>query len=118
MDIHVYLHDASEGTTHQILREVLAGLRHLTKQGDRIMSTMQDVQNDLEQIKQGVGDYIAQRDAIDVDLKAQLAAALANAGVSPEEQAAIDKAFTTAEEAKALLAPPVPVEPPADTPPV
>jgi hypothetical protein len=43
MDIHVYLHDASEGTTHSLLREVLAGLRQLTQQGEKIMSAVDDL---------------------------------------------------------------------------
>lgn len=91
---------------HHQLDRVEKLLHHLLHRQEHIMATMQDVQNDLDQIKQQTGDYIAKRDAIDVDLKAQLAAAIAAAGVSPEEQAAIDAAFQTAEDAKGLLTPP------------
>lgn len=75
------------------------------------MATMQQVLDDLDEIKTKATDYIAGRDAIDVQLRADLAAALANAGVSAEEQAAIDTAFAKAEDAKAVLTPPV-VTPP------
>ncbi len=96
------------------------------------MATLQQVQDDLNQIKQQTGDYIAARDAIDAvlnqtiaDLQAQLAgllvqlnAALANDATDAatiasltqqiaDTQVAVDAAFTTAEEAKALLVPPV-----------
>lgn len=75
--------------------------------------TMQEVKDELDLIKSRTGDYIAKRDAIDEQLKADLAAALANAGVSVEEQADIDAAFTKAEEALALVTPPTvdPVDP-------
>jgi hypothetical protein len=61
------------------------------------------VLDDLDQIKKQAGDYIAGRDAIDVQLRADFAAATAAAGISPAEQQAIDNAFSKAEQAKALL---------------
>lgn len=66
-------------------------------------ATMQQVLDDLDQIKKQAGDYISGRDAIDVQLRADLAAATASAGISPAEQQAIDSAFAKAEQAKALL---------------
>lgn len=86
---------------------VNAQLNQILKQGAKIMSTMQEVLADLDDIKAKGVAYIAGRDAVDVQLRADLAAALAAAGISPSEQADIDLAFTKAEEAKALLTPPV-----------
>jgi hypothetical protein len=70
---------------------------------ETMTATMQNVLDDLDQIKKQAGDYIAGRDAIDTQLRADLAAATAAAGISPAEQAAIDSAFSKAEQAKALL---------------
>lgn len=88
----------------------------LTNQG-KIMASIQDLQATLDTVKQETGDYIAQRDAIDVtlnatiaDLTAQLATGAANAATV---QAGIDAAFVTAEEAKRALAPPTGVVVPA-----
>jgi ABC-type transporter Mla subunit MlaD len=82
----------------------------INQRSDQIMATIQQVQDDLDQIKQQSSDYIAARDAIDVtlnatiaDLTAQLAAGKADAATV---QAGIDAAFDKAEADKGLLVPP------------
>lgn len=44
MDIHVYLHDAHDDKTHQMLVQVLSALGQLNIQGAQIMATLADVQ--------------------------------------------------------------------------
>jgi len=70
------------------------------------MATVQQISADLDVIKQNTVDYIAKRDAIDVDLKKQLADALAAAGVTAATQEQVDALFAKAEDDKALLQPP------------
>lgn len=103
---HYFHHVPSEDSG--LLREVLGIVKALKAQGVTMSATMQQVLDDLDNIKTQAGTYIAGRDAIDVQLRADLAAALAAAGISPAEQADIDSAFSKAEEALALLTPPVP----------
>lgn len=92
------------------LDTLLANQQTLIAQGVKTMADIQQVLDDLDQIKTQSAAYIAARDAIDVtlnatiaDLTAQLAAGTANAAVV---QAGIDAAFVKAEEDKGLLVPP------------
>lgn len=100
IDVHHYLHFEAEHRIETLLHQLIA-------QGTKTMATMQEVLADLDDLKAKGVAYIAGRDAVDVQLRADLAAALAAAGISPAEQADIDLAFSKAEEAKALLTPPV-----------
>src|SRR5476651_728497 len=75
-----------------------------------IMASIDQVNADLDTIKQEAADYIAKRDAIDVtlnqeisDLTKQVAAGTASAATI---QTGIDAAFAKAEAAKDALAPP------------
>lgn len=81
------------------------------------MATIQDLQQDIATIKQETGDYIAARDAIDADLKAQIATLTGQLAQGQADaatvQAGIDAAFADAETAKAALAPPATTPPAA-----
>ena len=92
-------------------------LRTIINNTEKIMATMQQVLDDLDTIKVNALDYVAKRDAIDVQKDADLAAALAKVpGIPADVQAQIDAAFAKAEEDKAQLAPVVP--PVVEAPPV
>jgi hypothetical protein len=105
--IDVYHHFPGDDRVMAKLGQIDAKLDAVSGAQQTMSATMQQVLDDLDQIKTQAGTYIAGRDAIDVQLRADLAAARAGTGISPAEQQAIDAAFTKAEEAKALLVPPV-----------
>lgn len=82
----------------------------ILSKGTRLMATVEELNDDMDAIKQKTVDYIAGRDAIDVtlnatiaDLTAQLAAGAATAA---QVQDGINAAFVKAEAEKALLTPP------------
>ncbi len=91
---------------------IVASLNAILSKGKQAMATMQQVLDDLNAFAQEVTDYVASRDAIDTDLKAQLAAAIAAAG-GAATQDQVDAAFAAAEAAKASLTPPAPPAPAA-----
>ncbi len=96
---HHYLHSGGQDQTVALLNQLITG------QG-KLMATMQQVIDDIKGFQQEVTDFIAARDKVDADLKAQLDAALA-AGAGAASQAQVDEAFAAAEAAKALIVPPV-----------
>ena len=83
-------------------------LNCLIEQGEYLMATMKEVLDKLDKIATATDEYITGRDAVDTQLRADLAAALANAGVSADEQVDIDAAFAKADADLAKLTPPVP----------
>jgi cytochrome c556 len=90
----------------------------LIKEGQTMTGhTLQEIKDDLDTIKTQTGAYIAARDAIDADLRQQIAALTAASGQIPQAvQDDIDAAFSKAEDAKAAIPQP-PVNPPPDDPP-
>lgn len=105
MRIDCFHHGCPNSTTEIQARldQIAELLTGLTEKVDTIMATMQQVLDDLDVIKQEAAAYIAGRDAIDVDLRAQIAALVA---ANPAVQADVDAAFQKAEDAKGLLAAP------------
>jgi hypothetical protein len=69
--------------------------------------TVQDLQNDLDALKQDISNYIAARDAADVGLKQQVvdltAAHVTDQAALDAMNTGIEAAFTKAEEARALI---------------
>src|SRR6266567_1985336 len=79
------------------LDSVIAGQVNAAQQGAQIMSKIEDVIADLDAIKAETGDYIAGRDKIDADFKAEIAdltaQLAAGTATAAQVQAGIDSAF-------------------------
>lgn len=111
VDVHLHFGSVAINLDGGQGRVSLADIADLiNERSNQIMDKLQQISDDLDTIKQQSADYIAARDAIDADLKAQIATLTANDAVT---QAGIDAAFTKAEEAKGLLAVPAPAAPAA-----
>jgi len=96
MDIHVFLH-SGDRVEFEAIKSQLATL---TIQGVRMMATLQQIADDVAAeatVISGISTLID-------GLETQLAAALANSGITPEVQAQIDTIFAGAEANKAALA--------------
>jgi len=88
MDVHVYLHDV----------EVVRLLKKILKKEDIIMATLQELGPILASISSEVDKVSADTD----NLLAQLAA-IPTGGLTPEQQAALDEAVTSATAIAARL---------------
>lgn len=78
-------------------RHSIAGLLQRT---NAMAATMQQVLDDLDEIKTGFDDYVAKRDKIDDGLRDEISKLVA---ANPALQAQVDSAFQKAEAQKALL---------------
>jgi hypothetical protein len=80
------------------LHWIARALRHLLEQGEYIMSTLQQIQDNEALEGTAVGHLADAVDALiaaDVQLRADLQAALATAGLSQADQAKVDGVFAT-----------------------
>jgi hypothetical protein len=93
MDFHHHGTDSARPEALHVLHKIWA-LRNF------MAATMQQVLDDLDEIKTEFDAYVTKRDNIDDGLRAEIAKLLAG---NPAVQAQVDSAFAKAEAQKALL---------------